>query len=923
MFVVPQWQFFSVCSFNMHGFNQGHHYLADLCVAQCHDVIMIQEHWLLEQDIYKIRNVDANYVCIASSAMGNASAKGVLKGRPFGGIGVLINKHFAHLLKCTKIEERFLIIQLGNTLFINVYFPVCKDKATYEVEMEDLLTMIGQVIESSKAQNVIMGGDFNFDLTRVHPGCPPMFDFMWNNKLASCRDFFDDSVPYTYRHESLGVQSFIDNFVISSELVKKVVCCEVLDSGTNLSDHCAIQLMVELSVATHKHVRPNHQPIRTRLRWDKANKDNYYAETYLYLHAVDMSFMKNCDGKCNGACNVHIEAVYDQVVKALNRAAASTVPKTPQKFYKFWWDEHLSDLKRRSLDAHTLWVASGRPGRGDIYDNKRCAKAKYKRAIREKDKGDAQGLSNELNDYLLSKDQEGFWKVWRSKFCKVRQTEFIDGTNDPVSVADLFATHFENACAHNSVDRSFVLLKEFLSQYDEYTGDVDCDCHIPVELVDRCLHSMKLQKAAGLDGIESEHIVFAHPVVVLLLSELFSCMIRHAYVPSGFCSGIVIPVPKDKSGDQMDSNNYRGITLSSNISKLFELCLLDRYSCYLTSSDLQFGFKKKLGCNNAIYALRSVVDYYTSRGSTINLCTLDVAKAFDKVNHYGLYLKLMKRRVPKCFLNLLINWYSRCVAVVRWNDVFSRLIHITCGVRQGGVLSPVLFALYVDDIANSLSSSKLGCYVGEMYVGCIMYADDIILLSASLNMLQRMIVICETEAYYLDMKFNVTKSMILRVGYGCNVLCAKVYLDSCVLQFVCKLKYLGVFLLGGKKLRLSLQESKAKFFKALNGILYRVKNFSHDMVILQLIRSYCKPILLYACECFDMSHSEIMQLCRAWKCVYWKVFKVSTDDAIACIQAHIGFSDLDSEIRSRKSSFICKMCHSCNTIIKRLSTLNL
>jgi len=71
-----------------------------------------------------------------------------------------------------------------------------------------------------------------------------------------------------------------------------------------------------------------------------------------------------------------------------------------------------------------------------------------------------------------------------------------------------------------------------------------------------------------------------------------------------------------------------------------------------------------------------------------------------------------------------------------------------------------------------------------------MYADNIILLSASLNMLQSMIKICETEAYYLDMKFNVARSMILRVRYSSNVICAKVYLSGCELQFVCKLKYL-------------------------------------------------------------------------------------------------------------------------------------
>ena len=143
-----------------------------------------------------------------------------------------------------------------------------------------------------------------------------------------------------------------------------------------------------------------------------------------------------------------------------------------------------------------------------------------------------------------------------------------------------------------------------------------------------------LQKAAVPDDIEAEHLAFAHTIVILLLSEVFSCMLRHGYVLSGFCFAIVIPLLKDKSGNLMYSSNYRGISLSSDISKLFEFCLLDRYSVHLMSSDLQFGFKKKLGCNNALYALRSVVDYYTSRGSTVNLCTLDVSKVFDKVNHY-------------------------------------------------------------------------------------------------------------------------------------------------------------------------------------------------------------------------------------------------------------------------------------------------
>ena len=136
-----------------------------------------------------------------------------------------------------------------------------------------------------------------------------------------------------------------------------------------------------------------------------------------------------------------------------------------------------------------------------------------------------------------------------------------------------------------------------------------------------------------------------------------------------------------------------------------------------------------------------------------------------------------------------------------------------------------------------------------------------------------MLNICETEARCLDMQFHVAKSMILRVGCSYDVVCAKPSIGGCELQFVCKLKYLGVHLSSGKKLGLSLHEPKAKFFKALNGILYRDKVFSNDMVIMHLTQSYCKSLLLYASECFNMTRNETSQLCRAWRCVYWKVFK--------------------------------------------------
>jgi len=95
------------------------------------------------------------------------------------------------------------------------------------------------------------------------------------------------------------------------------------------------------------------------------------------------------------------------------------------------------------------------------------------------------------------------------------------------------------------------------------------------------------------------------------------------------------------------------------------------------------------------------------------------------------------------------------------------------------------------------------------------------------------------------------------------------------------------------------------------------------MVIMHLIQSYCKPLLLYACECFNMTRSETSQLCRAWRCVYWKVFKVSTDEAIDLIQVSTGLSALDIELRHRRSSFVHKLSCSTNSIINALFALKL
>jgi len=92
------------------------------------------------------------------------------------------------------------------------------------------------------------------------------------------------------------------------------------------------------------------------------------------------------------------------------------------------------------------------------------------------------------------------------------------------------------------------------------------------------------------------------------------------------------------------------------------------------------------------------------------------------------------------------------------------VIRLQCGVRQGGVLLPVVFTVYVNDVIMALPASGYGCYFHGMFVGYFMYADDLLLLSKSLCDLQLMIDICCAELEGIDMCLNVKKSQVLRIG---------------------------------------------------------------------------------------------------------------------------------------------------------------
>jgi len=125
---------------------------------------------------------------------------------------------------------------------------------------------------------------------------------------------------------------------------------------------------------------------------------------------------------------------------------------------------------------------------------------------------------------------------------------------------------------------------------------------------------------------------------------------------------------------------------------------------------------------------------------------------------------------------------------VKWNTVLGDIFSVLCGVRHRGVLSPFLFALYIDGVISELKLSGHGVHIGSLFICCVLYADDIVLLSASCHDLQQLVNICNVYGTKWDIKFNSLKSQVITFG-GQNP-CCQIMLISNQIPRVNEVKYL-------------------------------------------------------------------------------------------------------------------------------------
>ena len=286
--------------------------------------------------------------------------------------------------------------------------------------------------------------------------------------------------------------------------------------------------------------------------------------------------------------------------------------------------------------------------------------------------------------------------------------------------------------------------------------------------------------------------------------KLFNLILDNGIVLTDWLKGNIIPIYKNK-GRKEDPANYRPITLLSCIGKVFTSILNTRVTKYLENNHIlnetQSGFRTEYSTLDNIMTLYCLTEYLKSNKKKLYCCFIDFTKALDNIWRAGLWQKLLKHGIRGKILTVIKNMYKEIKSCITVNGNSSGFFSCEKGVKQGENLSPLLFAIYLNDLETYLDLYNYkGVEIGihdenvliflKLFV--ILYADDTIILSDDAKHFQDMLNVFNEYCKNWKLKINIEKTKVVIFGNYIRIRNVTFFIDGQSIEIEKEFKYLGV-----------------------------------------------------------------------------------------------------------------------------------
>jgi hypothetical protein len=623
---------------------------------------------------------------------------------------------------------------------------------------------------------------------------------------------------------------------------------------------------------------------------------------------------------CNTEHICEIDTLCDKIIQCCLEAGV-VFPKCKKRRKFPYWSEKVKPVKEEAMFWQKIWIDRGKPDHGIIYDLKRETKLKYHYAVRQLKRNSDVFRKKRMAEALDTKNSRNFWtEVKKINGKKVNCPTHIENRTNNEDIASLFAEKYMKL--YNSVPSDIQVLNNISGKVSK---DINHNSAEKMKITDnhiiKAMKNIKKNKADSDGKLFSNHILYAPIEVYKLFCFLFNAMLVHGYTPKSLLNSNIISIPKDIRGDLSSDDNYRGISLCSSLLKLFELVLIQKQGSNLFTSDMQFAYKDGHSTTMSTLVLKDVVNHFLTKGSNVYACFIDASKAFDRLRHDMLFDILYKRNVDPLMIRILMDMYARQTIQTSWLGTKSDKFTCQNGVRQGGILSPLLYSVYNDVLLTKLKEAGYGCWIANHFYGALSYADDLCVLSPTVSGLQHMLNLCEEYGAKYEVLFNPKKTHCMRFSrdiYSCKF--PQLKLCGQQLNWVENVKYLGNWLSVDLKEETEISKKLSSFFGSVNNMSSSFRNVGYKHVSV-LFNSYCCH--MYGSQAWRLYDKSVDRIYIAWNKAIRHLCKLPYRTHTKFLPYIVGTLPIKEQIYLRTEKMITTMLNSSNVSVKFLATNNL
>ena len=825
----------------------------------------------------------SNYDCYVSPARKLSG-----RGRRSGGVICLIAKSYSHLFAPVKtVTENVLLFKAKKELFgvgrdvmiICSYIPPQGSPYYDSIEESNgvlrLEECIIDVLQIHSDCEVMICGDLNartgmMDAGNItdwyetrHDGyagerCSEdsktndfglsLLSMLIAFNLIILNGYFEGDKTGKFTYLSSTGNSVVDYCIVSPNLLPCCQSLQVLDC--TLSPH--MYLILTMNSVHQENYLPVSEASVKRIFWD-----NNMAELYISNLQENLSNSSLLQILDNGGFDVNdaVERLTTSFVQSADFMSKTFVNRKQNSQKKPWYDAECYSIRKR-LRILLRWYRNDRsePKKKDYIECRRL----YKELIRQKKRNYNIEMSSSLTGNV--QNPELFWKCIR-KICG----GFYTLPNIPVH--DWYE-HFTAVFCQSTHELSNDWEETINQRHSRVVAD-DSSLNAPFEQseIQLALTCLKSKKSPGVDDICSEMLSCSSGLILPYLTKLFNEIFSTGIYPFRWSESIVVPIYK--RGNMHEVNNYRGISLTSILSKVFVHVLKSRLTDWADDnkiiSEEQAGFRKGYSTIDNVFTLCGIIQRQLERRKKLYVAYIDFRKAFDSVNREALWKILERNGVRGHMINVLKSMYSSVQCRVKCLEGLSDLIECLMGLKQGCKASSILFLYMIDEVAKEMKKfGKHGVQLmpDSTIVHMLMFADDVALLSDTVPGLQNQLNVLHQVSKNLGLMINAEKTKVVVYRMGGHVARhEKWFLGGERLEVVNSYKYLGMVI----STKLSPVTAQADLvYRAKAGLIQVVKSLRNinsvdPLVFFKLFDTRIQPILLYSSEVWGFDDCQTIE----------------------------------------------------------------